>query len=301
MRLGTRKSDLAMVQARSVAALLAPREVTLVPMSTEGDRRLDASLAGTLDKGWFTAEIDRALLDGRIDLAVHSLKDLPVAVDPSIHLAILPRAPVADLLLVPAAGEIPPLSTPPLHAGARVGSSSGRRAALLRAYFPGVVPVPLRGNVPTRVQRVAEGALDGAVVAEAGISRLGILPADLVARGVRAYRLDPRAWPGAPGQGALAVACRADDAGAREALASLDHAPTRHAVEVERTLLARLGSGCSVPFGAWVEGDAFVLALAREDGIALRAGAGDPAAPLAELRAGRPGQPLSPRPWEPWT
>jgi hydroxymethylbilane synthase len=300
VRLGTRKSELAMVQARAVAALLAPREVELCPMSTEGDRRLDASLAGTLDKGWFTAEIDRALLDGRIDIAVHSLKDLPVAVDPAIHVVLPVRASAADLLLVPAAREIPPDDAPPLRPGARIGSSSGRRAALLRAYFPGVAPVPLRGNVPTRLLRVADGSVDGAVVAEAGLARLGMTAAALLDRGVRAWRLDPRAWPGAPGQGALALACRAGDARARAALAPLDHAPTRMAVTAERALLAQLGSGCSVPFGAFVDGEAWSLALARGQGTVLQRGRGDASAALAALAAGADGISLPAQPWEPW-
>src|SRR5436190_1277864 len=208
--------------------------------------------------GFFTSTLEQALLAGEIDLAVHSFKDLPVAVAEGLRVAAVPqRARPEDVLCARDS-----LTLMELPAGARVGTSSLRRTAQLRALRSDLSFQPLRGNVTTRLERVARGELDAVTLAAAGLERLGLLD--------RASEIFPvELMIPAPAQGAIAVQIRAGDDSLRQALAALDHLPTRQAVEAERALLHELRGGCSVPVGAY--------ALWREDRITLRAGVFAPA------------------------
>jgi hydroxymethylbilane synthase len=295
MKLGTRRSDLALTQSRWVAAQIGP-DVELVGVTTEGDRLVDVPLKGPIAKGFFTEALERGLLDGSLDLAVHSLKDLPVRDPDGLTVGAVPvRENPADVLIVRPEAVDRSATGLPLRAGASVGASSERRQALLRAYAPGCVPSFLRGNVPTRVQRLREGKYDAIVLAEAGLRRLKL---DL--SGLCVFRLDRFAWPPAAGQGALAVQCRAADAVTLGRLAGLNHAPTARAVTIERGWLSAMGGGCAVPFGAVVEGERWALGLARDGVMRVRTGEGIPAgdAALRSLLDGGQGDGIRNRIWE---
>jgi hydroxymethylbilane synthase len=213
-------------------------------LRTRGDLLSDQPLAEAGDKGFFTAEIDRALVDGEIDLAVHSLKDLPTRMAPGLALAaVLAREDPRDVLVV-AGGERHDLDS--LPRGARVGSSSLRRQAFVARWRRDLVPVDLRGNVPTRIARLDAGRYDAIVLAAAGLRRLG-----LESRASAALPVDR--FPPAPGQGALAVVVR-DEAGApRRVVATLDDSTARATTAAERALLRRLEGGCQIPLGALAE------------------------------------------------
>jgi len=241
LRLGTRRSALALAQSGRVADALREHghDVALVEVVTEGDRSTEAltKLGGT---GVFVTELRRQLAEGTIDVAVHSLKDLPTADAPGLVVAAVPqREDPRDALV---SRDSIPLNQ--LAAGAKVGTGSPRRSAQLRAPGLGLEVVAIRGNVDTRLRRVADGDLDAVVVAAAGLARLGRLDE-------AAELLDPGQMLPAPGQGALAVECRADDGslvdGVRRAL---DDVTTRAAVAAERALLATLEAGCTAPVGA---------------------------------------------------
>lgn len=209
-------------------------------VQTAGDRIQDLPLSLVEGKAFFTKELDRALLDGEIDLAVHSFKDVPTRLPDGIVLgAVLERGDPRDAL-VGAGGA----TLAQLPAGSRIGTSSPRRRAFLLRARPDLVPVDLRGNVPTRVEVVASGRLDGAILALAGLVRLGL--EDRVTD-----VLDPVAFVPAPAQGAVAVLVRTGEA---EAVAGLDHAATRAAALAERTVLRRLEGGCHAPLGALARG-----------------------------------------------
>jgi hydroxymethylbilane synthase len=241
LRLGTRRSALAMAQAGRVADALRGKghEVALVEVVTDGDRS-PASLTELGGTGVFVTELRRQLLGGAIDIAVHSLKDLPTAAAEGLVVAAVPlREDARDALV---SRDRTPLNQ--LAQGATVGTGSPRRAAQLRALGLGLHVVAIRGNVDTRLRRVAAGDLDAVVVAAAGLARLGRLDE-------AAELLDPGQLLPAPGQGALAVECRADDEslvdGVRRAL---DDVATRAAVTAERAVLAALEAGCTAPVGA---------------------------------------------------
>jgi hydroxymethylbilane synthase len=240
IRIGTRGSALALWQAEHVGARLAAlgHEVERRVITTTGDRLLDRRLDSVGGKGAFLKEIEDAMLAGEVDLAVHSLKDVPTVLPDGLSLcAILERADPRDALL--SSG----LRLAQLPAGARVGTTSLRRQALVRAARADVVLTDLRGNVDTRIQRLREGRFDAILLAMAGLTRLG--------RAAEATEaLDPRQFVPAPGQGAIALECRDADAAVREAVAPLDHAPTARAIAAERAFLEALGGGCNVPLGA---------------------------------------------------
>ncbi|MFN3597023.1 MAG: hydroxymethylbilane synthase [Rubricoccaceae bacterium] len=243
LRLGTRTSRLATWQAAHVAAGLEAAwpglRVALVPYVTEGDRRLGQPLPEIGGKGLFTAELEADLRAGRLDLAVHSLKDLPTEDPPGLALgAITRRADARDAWVCPAG-----LGLAALPAGAVVGTSSLRRAAQLLARRPDLTVRSIRGNVETRVRKTQQGDYDATVLALAGLDRLG-------RRDAVTAILDFDTMLPAPGQAALAVQVREDDEAARRAVAALDHAATRMAVEAERHFLAALGGGCSAPVAA---------------------------------------------------
>jgi hydroxymethylbilane synthase len=268
IRIGTRTSKLALWQTNHVAELLQGRHeyvrCELVPMVTQGDRRLDRPLPEIGGKGLFTAELEEALLGGEIDLAVHSLKDLPVENRPGLTLgAILSREDVRDVLVAAAGTTLATL--PP---GAVVGTSSLRRQAQLLAYRPDLQVRPIRGNVDTRIRKVLEGDYDAAVLAGAGLHRLGL--GDHAVEWLSLEVMLP-----APGQGALAVQCRGDDVEIRVLLAAIDERAVRAATYAERRLLWLLGGGCSAPVAAhatWsAEDNTFTLTTraGATDGSAL--------------------------------
>ena len=259
VRIGTRPSDLAMVQAALARHALEPLvgATDVVPVTTRGDevsrRRPDAGWVET--DGQFTRDLEQALLGGEIDVAVHSYKDLPTApVAGLVIAAVLTRADVRDCVV--ARGRV---TLDGLRPGARVGTSSPRRAGQLQAARPDVVPVPIRGNVPTRIARVDAGELDAVLLAAAGLDRLGIAIPD-------GARLSLDLMLPAPAQGALAVQVRAADAELVDAVARADHRPTHIAVDAERALLRRVGGGCLAPLGAYAEvaGDLVRLRAAYE-------------------------------------
>jgi len=240
LRIGTRRSKLALAQANEIATALRAHGVDseLVPMTTSGDRGADPSADPAGLKGLFVAEIVRALRDGDIDLAVHSAKDLPAHEDEDLVIAAVPeRASPLDVL-VTRDGELAP--------GARVGTSSLRRRAQVFRWRPDVMVKDLRGNVDTRLRKLADGEADALVLAAAGLVRLGVAPEHAAPMSIA--EMVP-----APGQGCLAVQARRDDAVALEAVTSLDHAPSRTALDAERGLMARLGGGCALPLGAFAE------------------------------------------------
>jgi hydroxymethylbilane synthase len=244
VRIGTRGSRLALWQAEWVRDRLAEHALAaeIVVIKTRGDAEVDRPLHQLEGKGFFTKEIEDALLDGRIDVAVHSLKDLPTRLPAGLALAAVPRRAAAEDALV-ARGPVASLAA--LPAGARVGTSSLRRVAQVRHVRPDLELVPLRGNVPTRVRKVQQdGALDAALVAAAGLDRLGLA-------GAIAARLDPLEMMPAPAQGALGLEIRAGDAAAAAALLPLEDATTARHAGAERALLAALGGGCQAPVAAW--------------------------------------------------
>jgi hydroxymethylbilane synthase len=240
LRIGTRGSKLALAQANEVADALTISgvETEIVPITTSGDRGADPASDPAGMKGLFVAEIVRALSDGDVDVAVHSAKDLPAADPEAVVIAAVPeRAPALDVL-VTQDGEVPP--------GARVGTSSVRRQAQVFRWRPDVTVKDLRGNVDTRLRKLAEGEADALIVAAAGLLRLGVVPE-------HASPMSLAEMVPAPGQGCLAVQARADDDATIEALARLDHRPSRRALEAERAVMARLGGGCALPLGAFAE------------------------------------------------
>jgi len=247
LRLGTRGSQLALWQAGWVRDRLAACGVTaeIVVIKTRGDAEVDRPLQQLEGKGFFTKEIEEALLERRIDVAVHSLKDLPTRLPHGLALAAVPeRADPRDVLVTRARGVTALAGLPP---AARVGTSSLRRVAQLRHLRPDVEVLPLRGNVPTRVRKVTEGGdgtLDAVLLARAGLERLGLAA-------VVAVTLDPLEIMPAPGQGALGLEVRGDDRATRSALAPLDHPASARQVAAERSLLAALGGGCQAPVAAY--------------------------------------------------
>jgi hydroxymethylbilane synthase len=295
LRLGTRRSALALTQSGMVARAIGP-DVSLVEVTTEGDRLVDVPLRGALTKGFFTEALEQGLLDGSLDLAVHSLKDLPLAQPAGLTLGAIPvREGVADLLIVAPGAWDPAAPVLPLRAGTSVGAASERRQWLLRTLRPDLAPTFLRGNVPTRVTRLREGGFGAIVLAEAGVHRLG-----LSLEGLHVVRLRPSEWPCAAGQGALAVQCRADDAAVLARLAPLHHAPTASAVTTERRWLGALGGGCSVPFGAAVRENSWSIGLTRDGAFRIRRGVGlaDGDEALRGLLASDPGEGWQDDVWE---
>jgi hydroxymethylbilane synthase len=247
LRLASRGSTLALWQARHVLDLLrsagAP-SVEIDVLQTTGDRITDVPLAMIGDRGLFTKEVDAAVLDGRAQLAVHSLKDVPTVLTDGLTIAAVLRREDPRDAFVPA--PTAPRRIGDMPAGARIGTSSLRRRALLLALRPDLVVEDLRGNLDTRLDRVATAHYDGIVLALAGLRRLG--GEDRVGE-----TLDPPHWLPATGQGALAVVVRDDDQPTLEHVRVLDHADTRAATDAERSFLRRLEGGCQIPVGALAE------------------------------------------------
>ena len=239
----TRPSALARWQTQFVISQLKSQWPDLtcmeVVITTQGDRILDQPLPQIGGKGIFTYELEQALLDERVDAAVHSLKDLPTEDAPGLSVAVIPqRADVRDVWICPEGLRIDQVS-----AGSIVGTSSTRRAAQLKAYRPDLIVEPIRGNVGTRINKATEGQYDAIILAAAGVLRLGL------EQYITEYLPYEIMLP-APGQGALGIQCRAEDANTLQTLEVIDHSPTHLAVTAERTFLAALGGGCSLPVGA---------------------------------------------------
>ncbi len=265
--IGSRGSALALWQAEHVKARLAAlgHAARIQVITTTGDRVLDRRLQAVGGKGAFLKEIEEALLAREVDLAVHSLKDVPTELPAGLHLvATLERADPRDAFL--SRGGV---AFADLAQGAKVGTTSLRRQAQLRAVRPDLAISDLRGNVDTRIRKLREGEYDAILLAMAGLTRLGLL-AEVT------EPLAPELLLPAPGQGAIAIECRQDDPATAAAVAPLHHATSHAAITAERSFLAALGGGCNVPLGAFAEGDgagqrlrAFV---AREDGSRILRG-----------------------------
>lgn len=281
LRLGTRGSDLALAQSRWIAGKLAADGFTceLVVISTSGDRSSAPSFGAIGPQGVFVREIEQALLDGEIDFAVHSYKDLPTESADGLVVAATPaRRDPADWLVCRRECAAPGDTLLPLARGARVGTSSARRQAWLRHFRPDLKLEPLRGNVPTRLRRLGEGDYDAIVLAGAGIERLDEA-SDLIAGTLgrlERHRLDPARFVPAPAQGALALQCRRDAAanGIAAALGTLADAAAARAVELERAALALAEGGCDAAFGARARpaGAGFELTvMAQRNGAVCRA------------------------------
>lgn len=244
--IASRESALAMWQARHVQSLLAglyPRtEITVLGLTTEGDRRLDVSLAKIGGKGLFIKELEDALASGRADLAVHSMKDVPMQLPPGFALAaVMEREDPRDAFV---SGRYTGLAA--LPAGARVGTSSLRRECQVRASHPSLAVKPLRGNVSTRLRKLDEGAFDAVLLAAAGLRRLGL------EQRVTAL-LEPEESLPAPGQGALGLECRAERTDLLKLLKPLSHRDTMLCVTAERALSRALSGSCNVPLGAYAQ------------------------------------------------
>ena len=244
--IATRESELALWQARHIASMLQEREpglnVSLLGVTTEGDRRLEASLAKIGGKGLFVKELEQALLDGRADLAVHSMPAVPMRLPDGFQIAaMLARDEVRDAFVSNRYKELQSLPQ-----GSVVGTSSLRRQSQIRARFPELVVKPLRGNVQTRLRKLDEGDFDAIILAAAGLNRLSLQQRI-------AGLMEPEQSLPAVGQGALGIECLQDRADLHEMLALLDDAPTRCCVEAERSLSRALAGSCNVPLGGYAQ------------------------------------------------
>ncbi len=259
LRIGSRGSQLALWQANHVAALLREKghTVEIEVIKTTGDKITSVALAKVGTKGMFTKEIEEALHDHRVDLAVHSLKDVPTELEPEFELAaIMKREDPRDAFI-----SVKFSSLDELPQGAKVGTSSLRRQCQLKSVRPDLEIFPLRGNVDTRIRKLESGEYDAIILAAAGVRRLGL------ETHVRS-RISADIMCPAVGQGALAIEIRRGDQETKELLAFLDDADTHAAIACERALLGSLGGGCQVPIGAYAE--------KRSGGLFLRAMVGRP-------------------------
>ena len=276
LRIGSRGSQLALWQANHVAALLREQghTVEIEIIKTTGDEITDVALAKVGTKGMFTKEIEEALVDKRVDLAVHSLKDVPTELGLEFELAaIMKREDPRDAFI-----SVKYATLEELPQGAKVGTSSLRRQAQLKALRPDLETFPLRGNVDTRIRKLESGEYDAIILAAAGVHRLGLH------KHVRS-RISADVMCPAVGQGALAIETRSDDRSTQSLLTFLNHADTRRAIECERALLGALGGGCQVPIGAYATTDL------RELWLMAMVGRPDGSEILRELRGGPLSQP----------
>jgi hydroxymethylbilane synthase len=284
LRIGSRGSQLALWQANHIAALLRGlgHEVEIEIIKTTGDRLQEVTFAQVGSKGMFTKEIEEALAEGRVDLAVHSLKDLPTELpEPFALAATPPRVDPRDVLV-----SVRFHSLAELPIGARVGTSSQRRRAQLKAVRPDIEAVEFRGNVDTRLRKLAEGQVDAILLAAAGLDRLE------KTEWVR-ERLEPKDFCPAAGQGALGIEARRGDVATLEALRFLDDEATHFAVIVERAALAALGGGCQVPIGVHCRPktgglvEIFAVVAVPETGSAVRVYLEEQGDPVDAVELGR--------------
>jgi hydroxymethylbilane synthase len=286
LRIGTRGSQLARTQSTTIALELAElgHETELVTINTAGDLSDATSFGAIGPTGVFVREIERALLDNVIDVAVHSFKDLPTDSPADLAIASIPqRVDAADTLVMTADAHNNELGVVPIKSGARVGTASARRQAWLKHLRPDLQIEPIRGNVPTRIRRLREG-FDGIVLAAAGLERLRDSSLDdhptLDLDDRVMHRLDPEIFVPSPAQGALALQCRAVD---REIIATLNvlaHSSTQICVAVERALLTRVEGGCDLAFGAYctetgIDGTLDLIAALEHNGQLIAAKAQD--------------------------
>jgi len=255
IRIATRASQLALAQANQVKhrlSLIAPdRPVLIVEISTKGDRDTSDFLYQSNSVGFFTSEVERALLSGQADVAVHSLKDLPTAITKGLVISAIPqREQVNDVVVA----EAPIASLHDLATHAVVGTSSVRRITQLKLIRPDLECRPLRGNIETRLRKVQEGQVDAIVIAQAGLNRLGL--SDRIA-----LALPPEEFIPAPGQGALAIQTRQDDVELCQLVAQLDDPDARLTAQIERQILAGLHGGCSIPLGVFSRLDGRTLSI----------------------------------------
>ena len=273
LRIGTRGSPLALAQAREVRARLAAAhglaedDIALSVIKTSGDMVQDRPLADVGGKGLFTKEIDQALIDGAVDLAVHSAKDLPTVLPLELIIAgYLPREDARDALC----------GADALRPGMRIGTASVRRRAQLLALEPDLQIEPMRGNIDTRLRKRMERGLDAIVLAACGLDRLGL-------SAEAGYRFDPGELLPEAGQGALALQVRS---GEEQLVAAVDDAETRRRVEAERACIAAVGGGCLAPVAAHHDGEVLTALVAAEDGSWIERVTGDDPAELGrELAA----------------
>ena len=248
IRIGTRASQLALWQAHYVSDLLKSvtmRPIEIVHISTTGDQQQTQPLHQLGNVGVFTREVQLALLDGRADIAVHSLKDLPTIITPGLVLAGVPvRGPMFDCLVFPSTGDVTTLALDSLQKRARVGTGSLRRKAQLLFHRPDLDVLPIRGNVDTRLKKLDAGEYDVLVLAAAGLHRLGF------AKWPRVELQPPMVYP-AVGQGAVGIECREDNPSLRDLLQAITDGPTFHSVLAERQLLNEREAGCHAPVGCW--------------------------------------------------
>lgn len=248
---GARGSDLSLAQTESIILLLKERlkvECDVVIIRTAGDENLEKPLSGGWEQGIFTRAIEAKLAAGAIDLAVHSLKDLPLTQPAVLAIAACPlRASPEDVLVINSNSYTPEAGSLPLRRGATVGSSSPRRGAQLKLLRSDVASAPLRGNVPTRIKRVRAGEIDAAILALAGLQRLSLASGS---EGLVYHPLDPAVFTPAPGQGALAVEMRRDHPQFERVRSALNDEAVEQCVRLERRLLQLFGGGCSLPLGA---------------------------------------------------
>ncbi len=267
IRIGTRGSELAMWQANHVADLLGRENVEIIVIKTQGDRIQNVSFDKMEGKGFFTKEIEEALLEKRIDLAVHSLKDLPTENPEGLTIAAVPeRGPVGDLLLIrpeshDTSEEIP------VKKNALVGTSSMRRRAQLKMARPDLTIEALRGNINTRLRKLQEKQYDAIIMAEAGMKRI-----DLDVGEMEVYKLGLEYFLPAPAQGALGLQIREDDEETGASVAELNDPVTNRLALAERAFLHHFGGGCHVPIGAFAEGNDIIRlsgVVADPDGIEM--------------------------------
>jgi hydroxymethylbilane synthase len=280
LTIGTRGSALALWQARHVASIIEKMnpsvKVELVTIKTQGDKMLDAPLAQIGGKGLFTKEIEDALLDGRVDLAVHSMKDLPTELPNGLRLAaVMEREDPRDVFISRYSGPLEDLPR-----GARIGTSSLRRKAFLLNRYPGLEVISIRGNVDTRLKKIETENLAGIMLAAAGIIRMGF------ADRITSY-MEPEAMIPAIGQGALALETRESDPGVEEIVSGLNHPETAKCVKIERAFLQRMGGGCQVPMAAHCvsqgNGVKVVAAVVHPDGEPIFSDSYDGAAENARV------------------
>ncbi len=263
LTIGTRGSALALWQARHVASIIEKNNpsvtVELMTIRTQGDKILDAPLAQIGGKGLFTKEIEDALLEGRVDLAVHSMKDLPTELPKGLKLAaVMKREDPRDVFISRDGRALEDLPS-----GSRIGTSSLRRKAFLLNHYPGLEVISIRGNVDTRLRKIETENLAGIMLAAAGIIRMGFT--DRITR-----YMAPEAMIPAIGQGALAIETRESDSAVEEVIAGLNHPETAKCVKIERAFLQRMGGGCQVPMAAHCishgDGIKVVAAVVHPDG-----------------------------------
>jgi len=254
LKIGTRGSALALTQTRQVAALLQHQypsmQIEVVVIKTTGDIQKDMPLARIGGKGLFIKEIEEALLAGSVDLAIHSMKDLPAELPEGLQIAVVPVREDPRDVLISSSGR----GFDDLPAGSRIGTGSLRRSVQLRSWRPDLEIVPIRGNLDTRIRKVRQGALDGIVVAAAGIRRMGWV--EQVTQFIPAEKMLP-----AVGQGVLCLETRCGEEDLDAGLAFLEDGRTRREVTAERAFLRRLGGGCSLPVAAFAEAQGNILAI----------------------------------------